>query len=157
MWAVVFGVHVWPLGSVAASLVRDPGDAGGWGNLLLLAAVMAFCAAKAAGARLLRVRSGWLGAILFLVACGLAHGPEIDPGDPGTYVTVAALTSGSAAVLVMKHRRRLADLVSGLRTGDWRMPLAWVWADEPALIRSAWRVWRLSAAPARAPPARLAF
>jgi hypothetical protein len=119
-WAAALGLHVWPLLKVGGGLLGAPGDGRLWVDLGLLLLAMGFFGAKCAGVRWLRVGCPKIGAVAFLVACGIVHGDRLDPKDPAppTMLAAVAVVSTAGAVdALFRARRRLPVLVGGAGSG----------------------------------------
>jgi hypothetical protein len=151
-WLSLVAIHVAPLISLAGQVSQQGLTAAVSGKILGILLSMAFFAAKAAGARFLRVRCRWTGAVVFLLACSLAHQDLRQQvyADPTVTVSVAAV-----AVIAKATRRIASERLAGGRCESLAALLraaTWQRLVEPELLSPALVLKRASTVP-RGPPA----
>jgi hypothetical protein len=110
-WSLLAAIHVPVLLKSSAHLLAEPGweQSAKWAVVVLS---LAFFAAKVAGVRVLKVRCRASGAVVFLVACGLIHGPVREKASSDRAPEAAAVLvlagTGALAAAVMRRGGRLA-------------------------------------------------
>jgi hypothetical protein len=124
-WLALVAIHVAPLISVG-SQCRAGLSAVLLGKILGILLSMGFFGAKAAGARFLRVRCKWTGAIVFLAICSLVHQNLREEvfAEPAAIVSVAFIAAAARLIPRRVWPKLLGGvcefLVSLLRAGTWQ-------------------------------------
>jgi hypothetical protein len=139
-WGALAAIHVPILLKSSAHLLAQPGweHAGAWA---VVVASLAFFAAKVAGTRVLDIRCRKTAAIVFLVACGLLHGPVRERAlTDHAPETVAVLAAAGVAVVAAG---RVLGRLQGTGKVSLEALLAPMWApidDDRVLVTRAMTV-----------------
>jgi len=154
-WSVLAAIHVPILLKSSAHVLAEPGweQSAKWAVVVLS---LAFFVAKMAGVQLLNVRCRKTSAVVFLVACGLVHGPVREKAlSYQSPETVAVLIVAGTAALAIVGRKRLGRLIGTDAAARVSALLGAYWtridADRAVIARS---LTGLTLAVPRGPPAR---